>query len=262
MLTMSASPSETVRIDFTLAINGEPLAMAAEVPTSPTNLTQLLPVLNSLEDALLAEVVSHVQADGRSISCRAGCGACCRQMVPLSIFEAEALSNWISTLPEDRQQALAARFDQSLRQLAAAGLIDRMVHGDWLADTDSARQLALDYLYQRVPCPFLEDESCSIHPIRPLICREYLVTSDPAHCSDPARLQTEPVLLPFHMSRALSRIGALVEGNPRGWIPLLFLFAWRKSGARPGEAVSDIGPKVLYLFVQQLVRGNSFPDPA
>ncbi|HEY5241787.1 MAG TPA: YkgJ family cysteine cluster protein [Polyangiaceae bacterium] len=32
---------------------------------------------------------------------------------------------------------------------------------------------------ETVSCPFLEEESCSIHPDRPPICREYLVTSSP-----------------------------------------------------------------------------------
>jgi Fe-S-cluster containining protein len=249
---MLPAEDETVVVEFSLAVGEGQMRMSAQVPAGETNLTQLLPVLQSLDSALIGEVGEQLQQGGRTVSCRAGCGACCRQMVPISIFEAESLGACIQTLPEDRQRELAARFDQGLRKLAAGGLIDRMVTGDWLAETDSARQLALDYLYQRVACPFLEEESCSIHPMRPLVCREYLVTSDPVHCEDPATLKSEPVMLPFHFSRALNRIGARVENSSRGWIPLLFLLAWMKSGAQPGDAVTDIGPKVLYLFIQQV----------
>ena len=127
-----------------------------------------------------------------------------------------------------------------------------MVTEDWLAETDAARQLALDYFYQRVPCPFLEDESCSIHPIRPLICREYLVSSPPEHCADPATLKAAPIRMPLNFSRILNAIGAQVEGDSRGWIPLVFLFAWMKSGAHPGDAISGAGPQVLYEFVKCL----------
>ena len=127
-----------------------------------------------------------------------------------------------------------------------------MVNEDWLAETESARKLALDYFYQRVACPFLEDESCSIHPIRPLICREYLVTSPPEYCADPAGLQVVPVRLPLNFSRILNAIGAEVERDSRGWIPLVFLFAWMKSGAQPGEAVAGAGPQVLYEFVKRI----------
>lgn len=34
-----------------------------------------------------------------------------------------------------------------------------------------------------LPCPLLADGVCSIRDDRPLACREYLVTSDPAHCA-------------------------------------------------------------------------------
>lgn len=249
---MSEQPQETVSVDFTVGIGDGQIKATAVVPAGQTNLTQILPVIQSLEDSLIEGVATQMAEAGRTISCKAGCGACCRQMVPLSIFEAEALSAWIRTLPEARQQVLAGRFHQALLKLAASGLIDRMVNEDWLAVTASAHKLALEYLYQRIACPFLEDESCSIHPIRPLVCREYLVTSAPEHCIDPSTLQSLPVRLPLHFSRSLNVISAVLEQDTRGWIPLLFLFAWMKAGAHPGEAVAGTGPQVLLEFVKTL----------
>ena len=249
---MVEQPQETVSVEFTVGIGEDKFAAVAVVPAGQTNLTQILPVLQSLDDSFIAGVTTQLKDAGLSVSCKAGCGACCRQMVPLSIFEAEALSAWIRTLPESRQEELADRFHQALLKFAAAGFIDRMVNEDWFAESESSRQMAIDYLYQRIPCPFLENESCSIHPIRPLICREYLVTSPPEHCFDPVTLQTAPVALPLRLFNALNAIGAEVEGETRGWIPLLFLFAWMKSGARPGEAVAGEGPQVLYEFVKRI----------
>jgi Fe-S-cluster containining protein len=256
MSELASTPPETVSVEFVIGIGDGTFTATAIVPAGQTNLTQILPVIQSLENSLIEGVAAQLAEAGRAISCRAGCGACCRQIVPLSIFEAEALTAWIRSLPEIQQQQLAQRFHQALTKLAAAGLIDRLVNEDWLAETDSARQLALDYLHQRVPCPFLEDESCSIHPIRPLICREYLVTSPPEHCFDPATLQVVPVHVPLHFSRVLNRIGAELEHDARGWIPLVFLFAWMKAGAHPGEAVAGPGPQVLYEFVKRLDQAN------
>jgi len=261
MTEPSSNPPETVTVEFAVGLGEGKFTATAIVPAGHTNLTQILPVIQSLEDSLVAGVAGQLAEAGRTVSCKAGCGACCRQIVPLSIFEAEALTAWIRTLPESQQQELAQRFHQALTKLAAAGLIDRMVNGDWLAETDSARQLGLDYLYQRIPCPFLEDESCSIHPIRPLICREYLVTSPSEHCFDPATLQTVPVRLPLHFSRVLNRIGAELEHDTRGWIPLVFLFAWMKADVHPGEAVAGPGPEVLYEFVKRLEQPK-LPTPA
>jgi Fe-S-cluster containining protein len=246
------APAETVSVQFSVGVGDGKFNATATVPAGQTNLTQILPVIQSIESSFIDGVTAQIAEGGHKVSCKAGCGACCRQMVALSIFEAEALADWIRTLPEDRQRELAERFHQALLKLAAAGLIDRMVNGDWLADSDSTSQMALDYLYQRVPCPFLEDESCSIHPIRPLICREYLVTSPPEHCFDPATLQIVPVRLPLKFSRILHSIGSEIEHDKRGWIPLVFLFAWMKSGARPGEKISGEGPHVLYEFVKRM----------
>jgi len=232
----------------------------AIIPAGQTNLTQILPVLQSLDDSFLHGVIGQLSQAGRAISCKAGCGACCRQLVPLTIFEAEALGDWIRSLPATRQEELAARFHQALLKLSAAGLIDRIVDEPWLAESESATNLSLDYFRQGIPCPFLEAESCSIHPFRPLVCREYLVTSSPEYCADPSTLQIDGVRLPLRFSRILNAIGAQVEQESRGWIPLLFLFAWMKSGARPGEAVAGIGPEVLYEFVKRIADGTNSSD--
>jgi Fe-S-cluster containining protein len=254
---MDEKPQETVSVEFAVGIGDGKFTATAVVPAGQTNLTQILPVLQSLDDSLIGGVTAQLNRAGLAVSCKAGCGACCRQMVPLSIFEAETLSAWIRTLSEARQEELAGRFHQALLSLAAAGLIDRMVNEDWLAETESARQVALDYFYKHIPCPFLENESCSIHPIRPLICREYLVTSPPQYCADPATLQVAPVRLPLNFSRILNVIGAEVERDSRGWIPLVFLFAWMKADAHPGEAVAGAGPQVLYEFVKRISQARS-----
>jgi Fe-S-cluster containining protein len=253
---MSEHPHETVSVDFTVGIGDETFKATAIVPAGQCNLTQILPVIQALDDSFIAGVTAQIGEAGMRVSCKAGCGACCRQMVPLSIFEAEALTAWIRSLPEDRQQELAQRFHQALLKLSAGGLIERMVTEDWLAETDSARQLALDYFYQGIPCPFLEDESCSIHSIRPLICREYLVSSLPEHCADPAKLRVAPIPMPLNFSSILNAIGALVEGDSRGWVPLVFLFAWMKSEAHPGDAISGTGPQVLYEFVKCMTEAK------
>jgi len=246
------SQQESVAVEFTLNLGDSQISATAVVPAGHTNLTRILPVLQAFDDSFIADVASKSAEDGRTVSCKAGCGACCRQMVPISIYEAEALSAWIRTLPESRQQELAQRFHQALLKLAAAGLLDRMANEDWLAETETTRQLTLDYLYQRVPCPFLEAESCSIYPIRPLVCREYLVTSAPEYCVDLANPQVAPIRLPVYFSRVLHAIGAALEHDKRGWIPLVFLFAWMKSGAHPGEAFSGTGSEVLHRFVECL----------
>jgi Fe-S-cluster containining protein len=249
---MTTPEPQFVTVDFKFAVGDGSFGASLTVPEGQCNLTEILPVLQSFDDSLLSAVTEQLGEAGLSVSCKAGCGACCRQMVPLSIFEAEALAAWIATLDPGTREILAQRFHQALQKLASGGLIDRLMTESWGTDIDYAQQLVIDYFHQGVPCPFLQDESCSIHPIRPLVCREYLVTSDPSLCADPRALGADPVGLPTRLSRTLNRMGAEFEPGSRGWIPLVFLFAWMESGAHPGAAYSGTGPEVLYEFVRRM----------
>jgi len=138
--------------------------------------------------------------------------------------------------------------------LRDAGVIEKILNPDWVTDARATTQLAIDYFHAAVPCPFLENESCSIHPFRPLSCREYLVTSPPALCQDPSVNQVAGVLLPLKLSRVLYTFGQQLAQDPRGWIPLVFLLAWGKGGEKPGEQVSGTGEEVLRKFLKQVAE--------
>jgi Fe-S-cluster containining protein len=243
----------TVQIDFTLDVGAGRLDATAIVPTAEVTLTQLLPVLQNLSSNIIGSAVQIAESEGFTVSCRAGCGACCRQLVPLGIFEAELLAGWVQTLPEERQAELASRFDSALRTLNDAGIIGRMDAALSTPGSVEEKQMVVDYLRQRVACPFLEDEACSIHPIRPLICREHLVTSPPEHCYEPSKDKVRGVPIPVKLSGVIYDLGAQVAPGTRGWIPLVFLFAWmRVGGGHPGNAVSGPGPDLLYEVVKRL----------
>ncbi|HEX8710363.1 MAG TPA: YkgJ family cysteine cluster protein [Terracidiphilus sp.] len=249
-----------VKATFSIPIGRAALTATVQLPTSRTTLTELLPILQNLENAIVSRVGEEAAAAGRPISCRAGCGACCRQMVPVSIFEAEALTAWLATLPEDRLASLRERFHRALSALRDAGVLDSILDGTWVLDEERSTQLAIDYFHAGVPCPFLEDESCSIHPIRPLACREYLVTSSPDLCRDPSVNDVSGIHLPLRLTRAIFAFGEEIEHDRRGWIPLVFLLAWAKSGARPGDLVAASGPELLKKFLDRLFAVSN-PDP-
>jgi len=240
-----------VKATFAIPVGGGLLRAEAIVPRGPTTLTELLPIIRNVEGAIGARVAQEAEAAGTPISCGPRCGACCRQLVPVSLFEAEALSEWMHSLPEETQSALQARFHRSLMALRDAGVVEKILSDAWVAGGDPVTQLAIDYFHAGVPCPFLEDESCSIHPIRPLSCREYLVTSSPAMCQDPAKYQVAGVEFPLKLSRTLYMLGRKIENDPRGWIPLVFLLAWSKSGFRPGDHVAGTGEEVLKRFLEE-----------
>src|SRR5277367_4440487 len=100
----------SVEVSFSLRIGEGTLNASLAVPAGKTTLTGLLPILQDFDSSMIHRVAGEATEAGHPISCRAGCGACCRQMVPLSIFEAEFLGQWFSTLSEERQAELEERF--------------------------------------------------------------------------------------------------------------------------------------------------------
>lgn len=248
------TPPSSNRVSYQVPVGGGFLHASANLPAGHATLTQLLPVIQNLENAIVAKISEEATQAGTPVSCRAGCGACCRQLVPVSLFEAEALGEWFGTLPEDRRIELEARFHNALLALRDTGVINKILDDKWAVEEGAATQLAIDYFHAGVPCPFLEDECCSIHPIRPLTCREYLVTSDPELCRDPSENEVAGVRLPLKLARALFAFGQKLSQDRRGWIPLVFLMAWRKGGQRPGDFVSGTGEEVLKKFLEQVAE--------
>jgi Fe-S-cluster containining protein len=251
------APQNLVEVKFSLSLAGGQLSATVQVPAGASNLVQILPLLQGLDDAFIDDAASELAAAGQPISCKQGCNHCCYHAVPISLVEAEALAEWIRTLPADQQQELARRFRETILKLSAAGFMESLAQDDWLSPTEDAARRALDYLYQRIPCPFLEDGSCSIYPIRPFGCREYLVVSAPEHCFDPVTRQIKGVQLPRKFFPMLGQICAETDEKARGWIPLVFLFEWMEAGSHFNQIGPATGPEVLYDFLQRM----STPKP-
>ena len=114
---MSGEPLETVTVEFSLKVGEGQLNAKVEVPAGHTNVTKLLPIIQSLENAIVGATAQRLEEAGFPVSCKAGCGACCRQMVPVSIFEAQGLSEWVRSLPVEEQKVLEERFHRTLLAL-------------------------------------------------------------------------------------------------------------------------------------------------
>lgn len=222
------------------------------VPTGPTTMRVLLPVMHSLTNSIVGAAVQMAEGQGRKISCRAGCGACCRQLVPISEVEARQIGELVDAMPEPRRAAVRARFADATRRLDSAGLLDKLRRrAEW--DGREVQPLGIEYFRQGVPCPFLEDESCSIHPDRPLACREYLVTSPAEHCARPSAETIDQVELPVKVWPAVARCDA---PDPAArfvrWVPLVLAPEWAE--AHPDEPPSRPGPELLQEFFDHLTR--------
>ena len=120
-------------------------------------------------------------------------------------------------------------------------------------DSEISRKLAYRYFDLGIPCPFLEDESCSIHEDRPLRCREYLVTSPAAMCAGVENQPVEVVPVLNRPSEALAAIGRGDQTLRPGFIALVQAFEWVNAHETPEEPVE--GSAILRNFLRALSGG-------
>lgn len=115
----------------------------------------LPPVLDAyalMDAAMAAESVRAQRATGHGVACAKGCSHCCSQPIPVTPPEIMGISWYAHAMLRGESRAAVAA---SLEKAAAAGK-------------------------ERVPvCPFLVGGSCAVYPLRPLVCREYVVLRAP-----------------------------------------------------------------------------------
>jgi Fe-S-cluster containining protein len=259
----SPSPTESGSVTANLELNVGEYRLQARmtVPSGPTPLRMMLPVIQGFADALLDVAVKAVEEKGKRISCKAGCGACCRQLVPISETEARRIADLVEELPEPRRAAVRQRFADARRRLEESGMLDKLVHHENWSD-DEFRAIGIGYFNLGIPCPFLEDESCSIHPDRPITCREYLVTSPAENCAHPTATNIDWVPLAGKVWTALARFDEPPEGSRYiRWVPLILAPEWARD--HPEQKPPRPGPEWLNDLFTKLtgreIRGTAPP---
>jgi Fe-S-cluster containining protein len=250
--SMSTGASHThgyVTVSLDAGIPGGQVIGEAWVPPGPMQLAQLLPVFQAVTDAIVGFAKDAGEKHGKAISCRKGCGACCRQLVPVSATEARRLLDLVEAMPEPRRTQIRTRFARARRQFEAAGLLNELQHPTHL-DKAHRLQLGLNYFAQGIPCPFLEEECCSIYADRPLSCREYLVTSPAENCARPTPESVRRVPLPVAPSRALCGLEGGTFGRSQPWAPLILALDWPDTQTH--EAPRRTASEWMDSFRQQL----------
>ena len=232
---------------ITLEIGDESVPALLTASLSAARFDVLLPIFQAITDELTARGTAREAAAGRVVSCRAGCAACCRQVVPLAAVEARAVAALVAAMPAVQRDAVTARFAAARATLAAAGITTRAAD---IVALGAAGRDAYGRAYFRlgVACPFLEAENCSIHPQRPLSCREYLVTSPASACADPHDTSIRPVPLAGRASAAVTRRGKEIEGH--GTVMLVDALDW--AAAHPAPEPEYPGIELALSTIAQL----------
>lgn len=245
-----ATDADAVLFPVELRSATGPVRGRLAVRRGPMRLADLVPLALELTDVLVARAAESEAREGRHVSCRAGCAACCRQLVPLSPPEVFFLGDLVASLPAARRSALGARFDAGVRGLASAGLLEPLLALDASSDTGVA--LAAEVFQQGLPCPFLDDaDACGIHAQRPAACRHYNVTSPAAWCADPVRHPVTRLPVPRPLSEPLARLAGELAGTPPALVPLRLAPIW--AAQHPALATRTWpGPELFERFMRHV----------
>ena len=241
---------EWITGQVTLRVGNVPLDLEMTVPAQPVKPHRMLPIFHKMSEAFADIGVQAEAAEGKNVSCKAGCGACCSQAVPISEMEVYHISEVVNAMPEPRRTEIRERFARSLRHFRETG---------WFAALRSrkgqtwagAEELVLKYFRENVPCPFLENGSCSIYEHRPIVCREYLVTSDPKNCSSPTAEGVRVVGLPIKPSSVLGKM-AVGEASKNEGLFIILIMALELAEKYPEAYPEKTGEQWMADFFGRL----------
>lgn len=239
--------------------HGHAKAFTVEVPLGPSRLLDVLSATYEIANQEAQANIDRSRADGKDISCRAGCGACCRQIVAISAVEAQSLRELVDRMPEEHREAIRARFAAGIRALEDGGLLDaaappgqRYPLARPMGSTAATlNDLGLRYFRLGIACPFLEDESCGIYEHRPAVCRQYHVTSPAENCSRAFEATIDRLEPGFHGSKILGELTETVMDLEHSTLMLIQALEWSHANGSSMQRTGD-GEQLFGLLMRLL----------
>lgn len=145
-------------------------------------------VYSSVDAATACELARLRSEDGIIASCKPGCCHCCRYHILTNIAEAHVLAQYVR------------------RELSADQIHDLRLRTQQWHEWDNSRpgrpaasiQGKADISSYEHCCPLVVNGTCSVYPVRPVVCRAHFVSSPPRSCcaaNDPESTEDAPVVL-------------------------------------------------------------------
>ncbi len=143
----------------------------------------------ALVDAAVARELDRLRSEEGIIpSCQSGCDHCCRYHIVMNIAEAQALAHYI------RREFSAEQIDEL-----------RLRTHQWHEWDNSQPGRPSPIITEQTNlsnydpgCPLLVNGTCSVYPVRPVVCRAHFVSSHPRYCravNDPGSTEDAPLVL-------------------------------------------------------------------
>ena len=146
-------------------------------------------VYSAADETTQKEIERLQISQGIFPTCKSGCYHCCGQHILVSIAESQALVHYI------QREFSPTQIENLKFKTQQWHLWDELRRGPLQENQgDESLDFAADHY-----CPVLVNGRCSVYPMRPLICRTHLVSSEPSACRpihDPQSIAKNPTGYP------------------------------------------------------------------
>ncbi len=180
------------------------------IPDHSITIDEFIKPLYELCDFIIDLELSHT-----SSSCKKRCSVCCNQLIPLASGEIIHLFNVQNSLPGLRQKEIETKIKH------ITGKVEKN-------KKTKQNNISFDNYYFQLglPCPFLENDACSIYSQRPFVCREYHVRSSPLKCVNPYLENPVRVAKGINLGALVTVFCARLFGFSNLPIPLFHYIEW------------------------------------
>jgi len=240
-------------VDFQIDLSCRVLNFTISYADRPLKLSDLVPMARALCTKVVNAAAEISTDRGRRITCSKGCTYGWRYLAPLSPAEAFRIRDEILVMPVNRRRhylrsmMIRARYILNHRQRLqepeeASGLTSQQ---------NSLRNISEWYSSLKLECPFLSDQQCSIHPLRPLACREYLVSSPASLCHFTSPAMPQVIQLPISVAEVLMMTSCRLEGREQEAVMLPFTILWAEENSIRSEQTWQ-GKVLVETFIESL----------
>lgn len=161
----------------------------------------------------------------------------------------------VLSFPQEKRIQVLQRFEGIQKKLVEHEAdLDARANEDW---NDKLRRIGIRYFELGMDCPFLENQSCSIHPYRPTVCREFLVTSPAEACATLISPEITGVPMAINMPHSLAKLTAILMENEPELIPMPLALDWAEDHAEWNAKRFDAG--LLYSTLFDILRSKAEP---
>lgn len=262
MTTGPVEPFDDLKLH--LRVLGADHTIDARVRVGRARVMELLPPARAISEGLSKIAVAHEAAEGRCVSCREGCSACCHHLIPIAPLEAARLAEVVEALPKERRREVKKRFEKAVIRMEKAGLLDpRRRRGEAALlstktdPTEAWEDASGRYFAASIACPLLESDRCAAYAERPMVCREYMVTTPAERCASLGG-DVRDVPRPVRMSEVMTdATNALCDREDKG-IPLAMALEWAQAnrGALAGEGDGEEMVMTVVACIQAAEGGE------